>query len=117
MGEPKPVGMEVIRARERVFKALSDETRLSIIEFLRGGEKCVCEIIPYAGKSQSTTSKNLDILYRAGILERRVDGKKVLYSIKHGEVLQLIRDADLLSLRHLSAVSETAKALSDSIGR
>ena len=106
---------ELIISRERIFKALSDGTRLEIIEFLKDGERCVCEIIPSIGKAQSTTSKNLDILFRAGILERRVDGKRTLYSIKHTEIFQLMRGADSLSLKNLSSVSKTLKALKKSV--
>jgi len=111
----KKVDAELIASREKIFKALSDRTRLEIVEFLKDGEKCVCEIIPSIGKAQSTTSKNLDVLFRAGILERLVDGKKTLYSIKHAEIFTLIRDADSLSLKNLSSISETVKALKKSV--
>ena len=106
---------ELLKSRERLFKALSDKTRLEIIEFLKDGERCVCEIIPKLGRAQSTTSKNLDILHKAGILERRVDGKKTLYSIKYDEIFQLMRDADLLSLKYLSTFSKTVKALKEEL--
>jgi len=112
----KKVAKDLSRSRERVFKALSDKTRLEIVEYLRGGERCVCEIIPYIGKAQSTTSKNLDILFRGGILERREDGKKTLYRIKNAEVFQLLRDADSLVLKDLSSLSGTIEALKKSIG-
>lgn len=105
----------LIRSRERIFKSLSDGTRLEIIEFLKDGERCVCEIIPSIGKAQSTTSKNLDVLYRAGILERRTDGKKTLYSIKHSEIFQLMREADSLSLKNLSSVTKTMKILEEKL--
>ncbi len=85
---------ELIVSMERIFKALSDGTRLKIIEFLKDGERCVCEIIPSIGKVQSTTSKNLDILFRAGIFERRVGGKGVIYSIKRAGKIQLMREAE-----------------------
>lgn len=109
------VDAELTASREQVFKALSDRTRLEIIEYLRNGERCVCEIIPDLGKAQSTTSKNLDILYRAGILERRQDGKKTLYSIKSADVFQLLRDADSLNLKRLSSVERTVRALEKSL--
>jgi DNA-binding transcriptional ArsR family regulator len=66
----------------KILKALSDETRLKIIEFLLDGEKCVCEIFPYIKRTQSTTSIQLDKLVKAGILNSRRDGKKVFYKIK-----------------------------------
>jgi ArsR family transcriptional regulator len=104
-------GEELLKTRERIFKALSDRTRLEIIELLKDGEKCVCEIIPSVGKSQSTTSKNLDILFRVGILDRRLDGKKTIYCIKHDEIFNMLKDADQLNLKNFSALSKTVAAL------
>jgi len=112
----KKIDVKLIRSREKLFKALSDKTRLEVVEYLRGGERCVCEIIPYVAKAQSTTSKNLGILFRAGILEKREDGKKTLYRIKNADVFRLIRDADSMVLKDLSSVSETIEALKKSIG-
>lgn len=106
---------ELLRFRARVFKALSDRTRLEIIEFLKDGEKCVCEIMPKLGKAQSTTSKNLDILYEAGILDRHVDGKKTIYRIKHKDVFNIMRDVDQLTLKNLSNLSRTVKALEEKL--
>ncbi|PIU02664.1 MAG: ArsR family transcriptional regulator, partial [Candidatus Diapherotrites archaeon CG09_land_8_20_14_0_10_32_12] len=37
----------------KILKALSDDTRLKIVEFLLNGEKCVCEIIPHTKRTQS----------------------------------------------------------------
>ncbi|MEM2990907.1 MAG: metalloregulator ArsR/SmtB family transcription factor [Halobacteria archaeon] len=88
--------------RANLFKAIADPVRLQILEFLRDGEKCVCEIIPFIGRSQSTTSKNLDMLYRAGILERREDGRRTLYKIKSQKVLELLKLADSLVVDLLS---------------
>ncbi|HPC27603.1 MAG TPA: metalloregulator ArsR/SmtB family transcription factor [Candidatus Methanomethylicus sp.] len=105
----------LLRFRERTFKALSDCTRLEIIEYLKGGERCVCEIIPYIGRAQSTTSKNLGILFRAGILDKREDGKKTFYRIKNPEIFRLLKDADSLNLTDLASVSETADALRKAI--
>jgi len=56
----------------KLLKALADETRLTIVEFLKGGkEKCVYEIIPVTGKSQPTVSQHLKILREAGVLKFR----------------------------------------------
>lgn len=98
-----------------MLKALSDPVRLKIVEFLKGGERCVCEIIPFLGRSQSTTSKNLDILYRAGILDRRIDGKRTLYKIRNPQVFALLKDVDALALDQMSSFSKTAKILEESL--
>ncbi len=75
----------------RILKALSDETRLKIVEFLLNGEKCVCEIFPHVKRTQSTTSIQLDVLRKAGILDSRKDGKKVYYFISDKKVCDIFR--------------------------
>ncbi len=65
----------------RIFKALSNETRLKIVEALLNGEKCVCEIVPLTKRTQSTVSIQLAKLESLGIVKPRRDGKKVYYRI------------------------------------
>lgn len=67
--------------RLRLFKALSDETRLKIVEFLLGGEQCVCKIYPHVKRSQSTVSLQLGKLESWGIVRQRREGKFIYYSI------------------------------------
>lgn len=101
----------VLEHRAKLFKAMGDPVRLQILEFLKEGEKCVCEIIPFIGRSQSTTSKNLDILYRTGILERREDGRRTFYKIKSQKVIELIKVADSLVVDWLSSYTKTVEYL------
>lgn len=76
---------------EEYFKALSDNTRLKIIESLFDGEKCVCEIIPYTNIKQSTVSIQLSVLVNAGILGSRKQGKKVFYRIIDKRVCEILK--------------------------
>ncbi|MGA9099770.1 MAG: metalloregulator ArsR/SmtB family transcription factor, partial [Methanotrichaceae archaeon] len=97
--------------RVKILSALSDPTRLEIIEYLRPGERCVCEIIPAFQRSQSTISKHLNILYETGILDRRIDGKKTLYRIRDPQVFEIIKAVDALALRQISNLTEAGKIL------
>ncbi|MGB9708052.1 MAG: ArsR/SmtB family transcription factor [Candidatus Pacearchaeota archaeon] len=74
-----------------ILKALSDGTRLRIVEFLLDGEKCVCEIFPHVKRTQSTTSIQLSKLENAKILESRKEGKKVFYKIKDYRVCDIFK--------------------------
>jgi len=74
-----------------ILKALADETRLRIVEYLLDGEKCVCEIFPYVKRTQSTVSIQLDVLKRAGILDSRKEGKKVYYFISDAKVCNIFK--------------------------
>jgi len=79
-----------IEKQVKVLKALGDPTRLKIIKMLANCEKCVCEIIPATGKSQSTTSTHLRILHEAGLVKSRKEGLSVYYRLTDNEVLNLL---------------------------
>ncbi|MGB2770327.1 MAG: metalloregulator ArsR/SmtB family transcription factor [Candidatus Zixiibacteriota bacterium] len=63
------------------FKALSDETRQSILKMLEQREMCVCEIVGAFDVSQPTISHHLDILKRAGLIESKRKGQNIYYSL------------------------------------
>jgi ArsR family transcriptional regulator len=65
----------------RWFHALSDETRLRIVDRLSDGEKCVCDLTDLLDAAQSRLSFHLKTLKDAGILKDRRDGRWVYYSL------------------------------------
>ena len=65
----------------KAIKALSDETRLRILNILLERECCVCEVMQALGISQTRASRNLSALYDAGFLKLRKEGLWSLYSI------------------------------------
>jgi len=65
----------------KATKALSDETRLRILNLLLERECCVCEVMQALQISQTRASRNLSTLYDAGFLKLRKDGLWSLYSI------------------------------------
>ncbi len=75
----------------RIFKALCNETRLKIVEFLLNGEKCVCEIVPFTKRTQSTVSIQLAKLQDLGIVESRRKGRKVFYRLTNNKVREILR--------------------------
>jgi ArsR family transcriptional regulator len=77
-------------AHAEILKAIAQETRLSILELLRDGERCVCEIFPAINQEQSNVSRHLNMMQKAGILTRRKDGLRIFYAVKHPEVLGII---------------------------
>ena len=81
---------ELIELRAEILKAVAQPTRLKIMDFLRDGERCVCEIFPAIGEEQSNTSRHLNMMLVAGVLSRRKDGLKIYYAIKHPEILQVM---------------------------
>jgi len=66
----------------KIFKALSDETRLKIISALSEGEMCVNELAITIGTTQPNVSFHLGILLEAGLITGRQSGKNIFYSLK-----------------------------------
>lgn len=93
--------------RASVLKALCDPVRLKIIYALKDGERCVCELIPLLRRSQSTISKDLDMLYRSGILGRRTEGKKTIYWVSGEGVFRILEEVDRIAMRSISDLAKT----------
>jgi ArsR family transcriptional regulator len=65
----------------KATKALSDETRLRILNLLLVRECCVCEVMQVLNISQTRASRNLNLLHDAGFLNVRREGIWAYYSI------------------------------------
>ena len=87
----------------KASKALSDETRLRILNLLLERECCVCEVMQSLQISQTRASRNLSVLHDAGFLKLRKDGLWSLYSI----------DGDGMDEYMVGLVESVRKALVD----
>ena len=65
----------------RVFRAFSDERRLQVLELLKQGEQCACDLLRQLGISQPTLSYHMKILCQSGIVNERPVGPWKYYSI------------------------------------
>jgi ArsR family transcriptional regulator len=65
----------------RLFHALSDETRLAVIEMLRDGERCVCDLQAALDAAQSRLSFHLKVLKDVGVVTDRKQGRWVHYAL------------------------------------
>jgi ArsR family transcriptional regulator len=70
-----------LKDSQKVFTALSDESRLRILNLLNEGELCVCDVIKVLKEPQSKISRHLSYLRRAGLVEARKDGLWVHYRL------------------------------------
>ena len=70
-----------VERAERLFHALSDEKRLRIIEVLRGGERCVCDLVDVLDAGQSLLSFHLKTLKAAGLVSDRKQGRWSYYRL------------------------------------
>ena len=70
-----------MRAFMSLTKALADPNRVRLLLALRGGELCACQITELFGLAPSTMSKHLSILYQAGLVDSRKNGRWVHYGV------------------------------------
>ncbi len=64
-----------------LFHALSDPTRLELLDRLKGGEHCVCELTDALQTGQSRLSFHLRVLKEAGLIRDRPEGRWMYYSL------------------------------------
>ena len=64
-----------------LFHALSDETRLAVLDMLRGGERCVCDLQDALDAAQSRLSFHLKVLKEAGLVTDRREGRWSYYTL------------------------------------
>lgn len=70
-----------LESAARVFHALSDRTRLSILRRLRFGERCVCDLTDDLDAAQSRLSFHLKVLKDAGLVTDRREGRWMYYTL------------------------------------
>ncbi|HEX6051992.1 MAG TPA: metalloregulator ArsR/SmtB family transcription factor [Gemmatimonadaceae bacterium] len=68
-------------SRAQLFHALSDETRLAVLDMLRGGERCVCDLQGDLDAAQSRLSFHLKVLRDAGLVTDRKEGRWSYYTL------------------------------------
>ena len=84
----------------KVFKALSDPSRLKILDILSCGERCACEILEYFDFTQPTLSHHMKVLSDCGLVEVRKEGLWNYYSLN-------VNNCNKLTLFLMNIVTET----------
>lgn len=101
----------MFRLKADLIKALAHPTRLRILELLREGERCVCEIIPELELEQSNISQHLAILRERGIVEYRKEGISIFYRVKDKRIFEILDLIDELFLKQLDETQDILKIL------
>ena len=73
-----------------IAKAVAHPLRIAVIDFLKEGERCVCDIAEQVGSERSNISRHLAVMVHAGVLTCRKDGLKVFYGLKTPCVAQCL---------------------------
>ena len=89
MGLSHPLPDELVELIAERFRALSEPTRIKLLDRLREGEATVLDLTEAIGTTQQNVSKHLRILHRAGVVARRRQVNFVYYSILDAGVFEL----------------------------
>jgi ArsR family transcriptional regulator len=71
-----------------IVKAIAHPLRIAILDFLKDGEQCVCDIAQHLGSERSNVSRHLSVMVNAGVLGHRKEGLKVIYTLKTPCILE-----------------------------
>lgn len=91
--------------KARLFRSLSHEARIRILEELRGGERSVGELQEALGVSGSNASQHLAVLRGEGIVTSRREGTTVLYEVADPRIYNLLDDARAIFEQQLAVSS------------
>ena len=103
--------LDWLQKRLNVCKAVANSTRLHILDVLRDGEKCVCELLPLLEMEQSNVSQHLNILKNAGIVTSRKKGQHVLYQVRNDKIFDVMDALDSMLVDELEEASELLKSM------
>jgi ArsR family transcriptional regulator len=85
----KPLKEAQLQAVAELFAALSERSRLRVLQALQQGPLSVGELVEDTGMKQANVSKQLGLLLNAGVIARRQEGNRAIYSIAMPLVLDL----------------------------
>ena len=91
----------ILELKAEVLKALAQPTRLKILELLRHGERCICEIIPAINGEQSNISRHISLMQKNHLVTTRRDGVKVMVKVKDPKIFEILDHVGLLLRRQI----------------
>ena len=71
-----------------IVKSIAHPLRIAIVDFLKDGEQCVCDIAEHVDSERSNVSRHLSVMVNSGVLGYRKEGLKVIYKLKTPCILE-----------------------------
>jgi len=99
---------KILELKAEVLKALAQPTRLKILELLRNGERCICEIVPAINGEQSNISRHISLMQKSHLVTTRKDGVKVMVKVRDPKIFEIL---DSVSLLLKKQIQETGKLI------
>lgn len=101
----------VLEMKAEILKALAQPTRLKILEFLRNGEKCICEIVPAVKGEQSNVSRHISLMQKSQLVTTRKDGVKVMVKVKDPKVFEILDSIGIVLKNRVNEQSRLMRSL------
>jgi DNA-binding transcriptional ArsR family regulator len=101
----------VLELKAEILKALAQPTRLKILQLLRNGEKCICEIVPAINGEQSNISRHISLMQKSNLVTTRKDGVKVMVKVKDPRVFEILDNISIILRNQMSERSKLIRAL------
>ena len=99
---------KVLELKAEILKALAQPTRLKILELLRNGERCICEIVPAINGEQSNISRHISLMQKSHLVTTRKDGVKVMVKVRDPKIFEILDNVSLLLKKQ---IQETGKLI------
>ena len=104
---------QLYERKAEIVAAAGNPIRLAIIDFLSGGEQCVCDIAAHVAAERSNVSRHLAVLLRSGIVAVRKDGLRMIYSLQAPCIPDFLRCVeDMLAGRSCRPAARTRRCRS-----
>lgn len=87
--------------KAEILKALGQPTRLKILECLRGGERCICEIVPAINGEQSNISRHISLMQKSHLITTRKDGVKVMVKVRDPQIFDILDRVNMILKRQM----------------
>jgi len=94
-----------------ICKAIAHPHRMKVLDLLRAGERCVCELAPEVGITESNLSQHLSILRKAGLVDTRREGHAVLYRMRDRRLFNVIDEMRAILADQLARADTALAAL------
>lgn len=94
-----------ISLKTKLFKGFADESRLSILELLVDGYKCVSNLVEKTGLSQPNVSAHLKCLEECGLITSKRKWRNIYYSITDKKICTILKDSEVLIEKNEQKIS------------
>jgi DNA-binding transcriptional ArsR family regulator len=102
---------KALAMKSDLLKALAQPTRLRILELLREGEKCICEIIPAINGEQSNISRHISLMQKSHLVSTRKDGVKVMVKIRDPRIFEILDKVNVVLKTQMQEQHQLVRSL------